>query len=282
MWHFLLLTLAPVLASCAGFGGVRQNGRVVWERSPAVVAPLPQWPPPPAWVGAPPNDSSFRYFVGEFEGDGLLDEALVRAWASGMFRAGVAEFPSVADVEASGEESLYGARFQRRFAVALGAIDWSELDEARELGSPVVQADERTGRWRIFRLLKWPKSAIEAAREKLRAQRSEPLLAARTVPRGERHGKRPGLHRWIHSIASGGRCRGDVDLALDALGPPDRLARETERPDLRHYFWGAYRLTAQLPDRRIVAASRMLGDREEAALCVGAAVASRERFSEAR
>lgn len=263
-----LLFLAAALSGCAGPGGVRQNGRVVWERSPAPSVSAPRWGSPPVWAATPPADDAFRYFVGEFEGDGSVDEALARAWASGMLRAGVTEFPQVADVEASGEESLHGARFQRRFAVALGAIDWSDLDEARERGSPVVQSDDRTGRWRVFRLLKWRKSAIAAARSKLASAQltalPPPSSAAFVAPSPKNSPK-----KWLQAVAAGGRCRGDVDAAVLALGPPDRLAREPERPELRHYFWGAYRLTAKLPDKNIIGVARVLGGQDAFGLCTG-------------
>jgi hypothetical protein len=249
---------------------VRQNGRVVWERSPAPAATLAaRFPAPPPWAVKPPANGAFRYFVGEYEGDGSVDEALARAWASGMLRAGIVEFPSVADVEATGSESLHGSRFERRFAVALGAIDWSGLDEARELGSPKVDVDERTGQVRVYRLLKWRTGAIAAARSKLSREQSRPVPV---VPRAmlSRSAPKTTPRRWLEALAAGGRCRGDVDLAVEALGQPDRLAREPAHPELRHYFWGSYRLTARLPERRIVGAVRQLGPDREASLCAGA------------
>lgn len=265
------LAIALCLAGCAGAGGVRLNGRVVWERTAAVPAAA-RWGAPPAWVKNPPKDGAYRYFVGEFEGDGSVDEALARAWASGMFRAGVTEFPEVADVEATGQESLHGARFERHFAVALGAIDWSELDEAREKGSPSVEMDERTGNFRVFRLLQWKKSAIAAARRKIASARRGSLVP-RTAPATRNSAAHADRRRWMERLVAGGRCRGDVDEAVEALGPPDRLAREPERPELRHYFWGGFRLTARLPDRNIVQAARVLGGADESALCSGSLAA---------
>jgi len=266
------------LGGCAGTRGVRQNGRVVWERLPASqVIATPRFTPPPSWAANPPRDGAFRYYVGEFEGDGGMDEALARAWASGMLRAGIVEFPNVSDVEATAQESLHGTRFERRFAVALGAIDWRELDEAREMGSPHVAVDERSGRLRVHRLLRWRQSAIAAARRSLNAAQLAPLAAPRQRASLTTINGRTEPRRWLQQIAAGGRCRGDVDAAVKALGPPDRLAREPARPELRHYFWGAYRLTAKLPERQLVSAVRVLGDDEESSLCAGASTRAVKR-----
>lgn len=122
----------------------------------------------PTWVTKTPPADTHVYVVGEAVGAVDKEEALAKSWASALVRLGMAEFPELSQVATSHVESLHGTSSATRGLVLhLERVNWSGLTEVKEKGSPLIYWDEADGGYRAFRLLKWDRARIEAARAQL-------------------------------------------------------------------------------------------------------------------
>ena len=145
-WFFLVALLLP---ACAELFVSDQEYADLNGAPPAVRKRTPNKSPKrkvsiPPWVYSPPRSATEVYVVGEAKDIEQKDDALERAWVSGLIRMGMTQFPELGALRSESFETLHDANYKRQFVMQLEKISWVGLREVEDRGSPVIVPNEES------------------------------------------------------------------------------------------------------------------------------------------
>ncbi len=219
----------------------------------------------PDWVGNPPEDTRYQYFMGESPEVSGKEDALERAWISTLIRIGMTQFPEVSKLSSLSVESIKDADYQRKFVMSLEQIDWTGIREATEKGSPFVVEDLENGTYRVYRLLKWSKKAMDKARQKIAANESHQIPkppeevqnqenimidAVREINSINRENAKRSAK--ITPVMKAVKCGVTVHDLIRVLGAPDKQRGIDCSTCDKSYFWGTFQVESAFYEFPIV------------------------------
>ncbi len=235
----------------------------------------------PTWVFKTPAADTHVYAVGEAFGAIDKEEALAKSWASALVRMGMAEFPELSQVASSHVESLNGgSSASRGLVLHLERVNWAGLSEVKEKGSPLVYWDETEGAYRAFRLLKWDRAHIEAARALFKKNQPSAIpLPPEMMVREEQsifeavteiqriNFKNSYKQKLYRKVFGELRCGVTIADLIKVLGAPDRFNPYNRIVMDKEYYWGDYRVEREGADPRITAIITQGNGRENRKTC---------------
>lgn len=268
-----------VLSGCANLVSRQTPSKKLITRT-ALPTSVNDRPLLPSWTTKTPASDSSLYVVGESVGSADKEEALSKAWASGLVRLGMAEFPELSQVAAANVETLQGNSATRGLVLHLERVNWTGLTEVKEQGSPIVYWDESDGSYRAYRLLKWNRTQIESARAQLKknAPHAIPLppemlvdeeqKIVEAVSEVQRINARNQWKEKLYTKVFGQlKCGATIADLIKVLGAPDRFNPYNRVVMEKEYYWGDYRVERQGADPRITAVVIQQNGREKKKSC---------------
>lgn len=210
----------------------------------------------PAWVYSLPRDPRFVYTLGEARNLEKKDDALERAWISGLLRIGMTQFPELGSLRSESMETLRNADYKRQFVMQLDRIDWRGLREVEEMGSPFVTFDEESGQFSAYRLIAWARTDIVAAKARISKSRKNTVPDSPEVARKieedlvkevreirELNRKIGNRDEFVGKILRQARCGVTIEDLFRILGSPDREGAYNRSATELEYYWGNYKVT---------------------------------------
>lgn len=205
----------------------------------------------PSWVETLPVSTTHVFVVGEGLSENK-DDALEKAWVSGLLRIGMTNFPELGTIHSQSNETLHDSNYQRQFTLQLNKLNWTGLKEVE--GSPFVTTDD--GKYAVYRLLKWSKTDIEVARKNIKknlqyfipdspeiTRRHEDELIDEERKIRDLNRKLTNRDAFVTRVIGEVKCGATVENLIAILGPPDRESSHNGMnllPD--EYYWGTFKV----------------------------------------
>ena len=223
----------------------------------------------PHWIEHLPIAVGTHFFLGESHDSATAEEGLERAWVSAFVRIGMTEFPELARITSRSVEDLKGTAYERRFSLRLERINWDGVKEAKEFGSPFTELDPESGKFSVYRLVKWSDQDMASAKKQLNSSRQFQLpispetqrLSEDRIIRSIRaiHGLNDQVKKRnavFEKVFAEMKCGVTLDDLIGILGPPDRSNPYNGGSSEKEYYWGQFKVARAAGDPVIAAISR--------------------------
>lgn len=210
----------------------------------------------PAWILSLPKNSKYVYSIGESRDISNKDDALERAWISGLLRIGMTQFPELGSLKSESYETLHDASYTRNFVIELEKIKWDGLHEMEDMGSPYVEYNKEKDTYTVYRLLRWAKSELENSKKKIKQKvkneipvspeikrKNEEELISEVKSIQEVNKKIKNRDAFIGSVLKKVTCGVTIDDLVRILGSPDREGAYNQSSLELEYYWGTFKVT---------------------------------------
>lgn len=125
----------------------------------------------PEWVRSlrAERTSDAIYSVGFAESEDL-NSALSKAWSAALADAARVNIPELTTLGEFSKEGLRSSEYERNSGLDLDRISIKGINEENNKRSPYVEMSN--GKYKVWRLLKWTKSGIEATRQNITSEQN--------------------------------------------------------------------------------------------------------------
>ena len=133
--------------------------------APAYAEIMPEW----AHSMRADRTKDVVYAVGFAESDNL-NKALSDSWSSAITDATRINIPELTTLGEFSKEGLRSSEYERNSGMDLDRISIKGVSEANNKSSPYVETSN--GKYKVWRLLEWTKSGIEATRQNITSEQN--------------------------------------------------------------------------------------------------------------